>query len=61
MGLPLLGPWTWIRQAHLTGPVRLHFNPLQLPPSPLLVRRYLRKGANWGDGQINHDGLMFMG
>ena len=29
------------------------FYPLQLPPSPHLVRRYLRKGINWGDGQIN--------
>ena len=29
------------------------FHPLQLPPSPHLVRRYLRKGINWGDGQIN--------
>ena len=28
MGLPLLGPRTWIHQAHLTGPVRLHFYPL---------------------------------
>ena len=31
----------------------LCFYPLQLPPSPHLVRRYLRKGINWGDGQIN--------
>ena len=29
------------------------FYPFQLPPSPHLVRRYLRKGINWGDGQIN--------
>ena len=42
MGLPFFGPWTWIRQAHLSGP---HFYPLQLPPSPLLVRLHLRK---WG-------------
>ena len=49
MGLPLLGPRTWIHQAHLTGPVKLHFYPFQLHPSPLLVRCYLRKGANWGD------------
>ena len=42
MGLPLFGPWTWICQAHLSGP---HFYPLQLPPSPLLVRLHLRK---WG-------------
>ena len=50
MGLPFLGPRTWIRQAHFTGPVRLHFYPFQLHPSPLLIRRYLRKGANCGDG-----------
>ena len=37
------------------------FYPLQLPPSPHLVRRFQRKGANWGDSQINPDGLMFMG
>ena len=37
------------------------FYPLQLPPSPHLVRRFLRKGANWGDGQINADGSMFIG
>ena len=29
MGLPFFGPWIWIRQAHLTGPVRPHFYPLQ--------------------------------
>ena len=29
------------------------FYALQLPPSPHLVRRYLQKGINWGDGQIN--------
>ena len=29
------------------------FYPLQLPPSPHLVRRHLWKGINWGDGQIN--------
>ena len=29
------------------------FYPLQLAPSPHLARRYLRKGINWGDGQIN--------
>ena len=32
------------------GPV-FGFYPLQLPPSPHLVRRYLRKGIKWGDGQ----------
>ena len=37
------------------------FYPLQLPLWSHLVRHFLRKGANWGDGQINHDGLMFMG
>ena len=37
------------------------FYPLQLPPSPHLVRRFLCKGANWGDGQSNIDGSMFMG
>ena len=52
MCLPLFGPWTWIRQANLAEPVRSHFYPLQLPPSPILVRLYLRKGANWGDSQI---------
>ena len=37
------------------GPLGLVFcfYPLQLPPSPHLVRRYLQKGTNWGDGQIN--------
>ena len=29
MGLPLFGPWTWIRQAHLAGLVKFHFYPLQ--------------------------------
>ena len=29
LGLPFIGPWTWIRQAHLTGPIGLHFYPLQ--------------------------------
>ena len=38
-----------------------YFYPLQLPPSPHLVRRFLCKGANWGDGQSNIDGSMFMG
>ena len=37
------------------------FYPLQLPPSPHLVRRFLLKGADWGDGQINADDSMFMG
>ena len=46
MGLSLFDPWTWIRQAHLTGPVGLHFYPLQLPLSPLLVRRYWERGPN---------------
>ena len=34
------------------GPLGLafYFYPLQLPPSPHLVRRFLWKGANWGDG-----------
>ena len=40
LGLPFIGPWTWIRQAYLTGPVELHFYPLQLPPSPFLVHHY---------------------
>ena len=35
-----------------SGPI-FRFYPLQLPPSPHLVRRHLRKGINWGDGQIN--------
>ena len=52
MGLPFFDPWTWIRQAHLVGPVGPRFYPLQLPPSPIFVRHYLRNGANWGDGQI---------
>ena len=34
LGLPFIGPWTWIRQAHFTRPVRLYFYLLQLPPSP---------------------------
>ena len=38
-----------------------YFYPLQLPPSPHLVRRFLCKRANWGDGQSNIDGSMFMG
>ena len=38
-----------------------YFYPLQLPPSPHLVRRFLCKGANWGDSQSNIDGSMFMG
>ena len=29
------------------------FHPLQLPPSPHLVRCHLWKRINWGDGQIN--------
>ena len=37
------------------------FYPLQLPPSPHLVRRFLCKGANWGDGKNNPDSSMFMG
>ena len=51
-----------VRPTHL-GPSGFvfYFYPLQLPLSPHLARRFLRKGANWGDGQINHDGLMFMG
>ena len=35
-----------------SGPI-FCFYPLQLPPSPHLVRRYLWKGINWGDSQIN--------
>ena len=34
LGIPFIGPWTWIRQAHSTRPVGLYFHPLQLPPSP---------------------------
>ena len=34
------------------GPI-FYFYPLQLPPSPHLVCRYLQKGINWGDDQIN--------
>ena len=48
MGLPLFSPWTWIRQAHLARPFGPHFYPLQLPPSPLLVRLYLRKRGQLG-------------
>ena len=29
LGLPFICPWTWIRQAHLIGPVKLYFYPLQ--------------------------------
>ena len=54
MGLPLFGPWTWIRQAHLAGPVGPHFYPFQLPPSPLLVHLYLRKGGQLGWRSNNH-------
>ena len=45
------------------GPLGLafYFYPLQLPPSPYLVGRFLCKGANWGDGQSNIDGSMFIG
>ena len=54
MGLPLFSPWTWIRQAHLARPVGPHFYPLQLPPSPLLVHLYLRKGGQLGWRSNNH-------
>ena len=30
LGLPFIGPWTWIRQAHFTRPVGLHFYPLHI-------------------------------
>ena len=57
LGLPIIGPWTWICQAHFARPVRLHFHPLQLPPSPLLVRHHREGGPNgvtvknlWVDG-----------
>ena len=56
MGSTFLWPMDigFVRPTHL-GPSGLVFcfYPLQLPPSPDLVRRYLRKGINWGDGQIN--------
>ena len=54
MGLPLFGPWIWIHQAHLAGPVGPHFYPLQLPHSPLLVCLYLRKGGQLGWRSNNH-------
>ena len=46
LGLPFIGPWTWIRHAHFTRLVGLHFYPLQLPPSPLLVRHHWKGGPN---------------
>ena len=43
-GFPSIGPWTWIRQAYLTGPFRLHFNPLHiLPHGWLHLRRFMAK------------------
>ena len=49
-GLTSFRPMDMDPSGHLAGPVWPRFYPLQLPPSPLLVRLYLRKGANWGDG-----------
>ena len=54
LDFPLAHGYRSVRPTRL-GPLGLVFcfHPLQLPPSPYLVRRYLRKGINWGDGQIN--------
>ena len=49
LGLPYIGPWTWIRQAHLIGLVRLYFYPLQLPLSPH-GSVILEKKDQWGEG-----------
>ena len=59
---PILNGHRPVRPTRL-GPSGLafYFYPLQLPSSPHLVRRFLCKGANWGDGQSNIDGSMFMG
>ena len=56
------GPWTWIRQARQAS--FSCFYPLQLPPSPHLIRRFCARGSigvtvktiltvrcSWGDGQ----------
>ena len=54
LDFPLAHGYKSVRPTRL-GPSGLVFcfYPLQLPPSPHLVRHYLRKGINWGDGQIN--------
>ena len=49
LGLPFIGPRTWIRQAHLIEPVKLYFYPLQLPPSPH-GSVILERKDQWGDG-----------
>ena len=38
-----------------------YFYPLQLPPYPIWSVAFCARGANWGDGQSNTDGSMFMG
>ena len=54
LDFPLAHGHRFVRPTRL-GPSGLVFcfYPLPLPPSPYLVCRYLRKGINWGDGQIN--------
>ena len=54
LGFPLAHRHRSVRPTRLgpLGPI-FCFYPLQLPPSPHLVRRHMRKGINWGDGQIN--------
>ena len=42
----------WPMDIDSPGPV-FGFYPLQLPSSPHLVHRYLRKGIKWGDNQID--------
>ena len=62
LGLPFIDPWTWIRQAYLIGPVGLHFYPLQLHPSPLLVHHYWERGPiRVTAKKLQVDDSMFMG
>ena len=62
LGLPFIGPWIWIRQANLTGPVGLHFYPLQLSLSLLLVRCYWeREPIRVTVKKLQVDGSMFIG
>ena len=54
LDFPLAHGYRFARPTSLGPPVPIFgFYSLQLPPSPHLVHRYLRKGIKWGDGQID--------
>ena len=56
MDLPLIGPWTWIRQAHLTGPIEPHFYPLQV----LFTCTFLVRNKVLGEGMKHNREIVSM-